>query len=243
MKSNKIFSFDIFDTVFTRIVKNPTDIFYLMQIEINRHYYNLPKEFYNQFFKIRINEASAKRKESNKEEIEFQSIYSHIGQKYSLSESMVIELMNLESELEYHSIIPIDKTISEINTLRLQGEKIIFISDMYLPKPQIIKMLEKVNAYCSHDNVYVSGEVGLTKHTGKLFKYVMEKENCSPNDFFHYGDNIASDVITPFRLGINIYGKSRKTVQRMIIKYKAELYYKKIRRIISALFHGNFNKS
>ena len=55
------------------------------------------------------------------------------------------------------------------------GKKVICVSDMYLPKDVIEKILEK-NGYNELSNVYVSSELKITKAHKDLFKYVLEKE-------------------------------------------------------------------
>ena len=62
------------------------------------------------------------------------------------------------------------------------GKKLIFTSDMYLPKDVIQKILDK-NGYVDNDKLYLSSEVKLTKARGALYKYVLDDLKLSEKEF------------------------------------------------------------
>ena len=110
--------------------------------------------------------------------------------------------MAAEIALEINSVRPVRVIKNRIDQLRHLRHRIIFISDMYLPSPIIKIMLVARGIAKPADPIYVSGEIGLTKHSGNLFNYVVEHENISVKQLWHTGDNPYSDVIVPSRLGI-----------------------------------------
>ncbi|WP_170839170.1 HAD-IA family hydrolase, partial [Escherichia coli] len=71
--------------------------------------------------------------------------------------------------------------------------KIIFISDMYLGKSFLAKILHK-NGYEEYDNLYVSSEHRVKKHSGELFDYVINDLGIEPQTILHIGDNVEADV-------------------------------------------------
>ncbi|NQS88899.1 hypothetical protein HQ584_03815, partial [Patescibacteria group bacterium] len=190
----KIYSFDVFDTVLTRIVAKPKDIFLLMQSELKGRDIQLPDKVIENFAPIRVNSERTARRSARREDIKIEDIYAQLGRKYGLNGKQIAELIKLELETEYRSVCPICWTISEINSLRAQGKRIIFISDMYLPEQHIREMLVKVGVYQEGDKLYVSGESGLKKRTGSLFKYILEQEHCNPHQMSHCGNNLHSDI-------------------------------------------------
>ncbi|MFP4134825.1 MAG: hypothetical protein ACLFTJ_11815, partial [Halothece sp.] len=107
-----------------------------------------------------------------------------------------------ETSLELRYLRPIKSTQNLIKNLRQKGEKIIFISDMYLPSNVIRDILLRFQIAKSEDPIYVSSEIGFTKKTGNLFKYVLKREGIKPHQLHHYGDNIYRDVMIPRKLGI-----------------------------------------
>lgn len=79
------------------------------------------------------------------------------------------------------------------------GKKVIFTSDMYLPKDVIQKILDK-NGYVQNDKLYLSSEIKLTKARGALYKYVLDDMKLAEKELLHIGDNFQSDVESPKNL-------------------------------------------
>ena len=73
---------------------------------------------------------------------------------------------------------------------------------MYLPDETIRSMLETTGFANTGDHLYVSGQIGLCKGSGRLFEYVMREEGVKPGDILHHGDNAHSDQRMPAAMGI-----------------------------------------
>lgn len=209
MKSDcKIMSFDIFDTTLTRCVGRPKDIFLLLQRHLINGYANLPPALIHNFYSMRFKaeiKARLRKYIFQKREIAIDDIYEQIAKKFKLNQNQIKKLIDLECDVEYRSVYPIQGTLSEIDFQRKQGKRIIFVSDMYLPLALIKSMLIKVEAYQEGDRIYLSGDIGYKKFDGSLFRYILQREQCVPRDLCHLGDNPHSDVIVPSLLGISIY--------------------------------------
>ena len=73
---------------------------------------------------------------------------------------------------------------------------------MYLPTSDIVEVLEKYDIFQDGDDIYISGDIGLSKSSGNLFKYVQNENGYSYKNWEHYGDNKYSDINVPELLGI-----------------------------------------
>ncbi len=199
----RVYSFDIFDTCIVRNFARPIDLFY----QLYYHHYNYPSIIADELSSALAHdrlfcEAKARAKCQNKEDLLIHEFYqySERSPKINLDHD---SLLAAEIELELQSVKPILAIKNKLERLRQDRQKIIFISDMYLPLEVIQKMLFNCQLALPEEPIYVSGEIGLTKHTGSLFKYVLAQEKIEPHQLYHHGDNIHSDVIVPRALGIN----------------------------------------
>ena len=211
----EIFSFDIFDTVITRPVYPPDNMFFIVREMLRRSGLSLPGRLVDDFHSERVRAELAERFCSGKEEVSIAGIYDRIAAKYGLSGDVKARILEIETGSEIENVIPVEWTVRKIRESREKGGKIIFVSDMYLPVVAIKKMLDKSNAYEEGDPVYVSGETGLTKRTGSLFRYILEKESCRAGDMTHLGDDPYDDVYMPYSLGIDVYGMPEKMPTRI----------------------------
>ena len=202
--NQKVYSFDIFDTCIVRNVARPTDLFYKLYSQTK---INFPAvythEVSSELAHDRIlSEAKARSDYKDKEDILINEFYQYLEKlaKWGVETN---SLLAAEIELELRSVRPILATKNRIEQLRQERQRIIFISDMYLPTKVIQKMLLDCNLALPEEPIYVSGDIGLTKSTGSLFKYVLAQESLTPQQLHHHGDNIHSDVIVPRALGIS----------------------------------------
>lgn len=150
-----IYSFDVFDTVITRSVANPVDVFEHVKNKLC-HIQGLPDELINNFPHIRRHEEVEARRNSANEDISIEDIYSLIEKKFNIEKEVADKLVTLEMQVERQFIKPIIPTIDEINRLRSQGSEIIFISDMYLPQEFIESILIYLGVFEPEDKLYLS---------------------------------------------------------------------------------------
>ena len=184
IKSFKVISFDLFDTLFYRPYLNPNDLFYHLQMLHKRPSYADHRV---------ISEQNA-RILSLREEIAYDDIYDNIDVNFR-------DMKDKELSLEFNTLL-VNKEIKNLYEYSKSLEKkIIFVSDVYLPVRYIEKLLIKFNIN-DYSALYVSSDSGLTKHSGNLFIKVISDLNCTPGDILHIGDNKNSDFIIPKKLGI-----------------------------------------
>lgn len=188
IKKHNIISFDIFDTLLIRPYAKPTDLF----LHIEKLYK------IKGFHKNRIMaEKLARGKYIDYEEITLNQIYEEIDDKYK-------RFKEIEIELE-ERILTTHKENKEIYDYALSlGKKIIIVSDMYLPKEVIEKILIK-NNYANYYKLYLSSDLMLTKASGNLYKYIINDLNVKPSTIMHLGDNYHSDFENARLYGIDAF--------------------------------------
>lgn len=199
----RYYSFDIFDTVVTRVVHKPVDVFLLIQKSLQNENNNLPESIKRSFFSARVWAEFKARRLARKDDVSMSDIYAIFRNDYCLSQHQAQYIANKELETERKCLVPLERTVSRIRDFHKSGQRVIYISDMYLPSEFIKEILTNHGVFGRKDSLYVSGEIGLTKGSGKLFKHVLKKEGIPASSLFHYGDNFHSDFVIPSRMGIH----------------------------------------
>lgn len=200
-------SFDVFDTLITRKTATPKGIFAIMQqkLQNNPKYKSLPPNLIRNFYKLRVHSEQYLRKaycQNNIIDITLYELYDFIAANHALTEIEKQELISLEIETEKEHIIPIKDNIEVVNSLIDSGQRVILISDMYLPSEIIRELLVSVDPVFQHIKIYSSADIKLTKGSGKLYEYVKNQENISYENWLHTGDNGKTDVASAEFYGI-----------------------------------------
>lgn len=197
-KHIKVISFDIFDTLIFRKVNSPTDIFNKMSS------HTLIKKLFGQetnFKQLRIIAEENARKTSSKEEITLTEIYSEF--KY-LTIHQQQKLLKFELKMEQKFLVINHEIEKWIKLALAHDKKVILISDMYLTKKQILKIILKdLKCLDKIDNIFVSSDLYKTKHIGTMYDYVLEQYEIKPTEMLHIGDNFFSDVASSNNKNIN----------------------------------------
>lgn len=201
-------SFDIFDTLITRITATPYGVFVLMQreLESNSEYQEMPKDLCSNFASIRINAERMARaciQKAGIEDVTFEEIYKYLCLRGNITKHQQKQLMKLETDIEYAVSRGINENIEKVKGLLNAGERVVLISDMYLPTEFIRTLLVKADKIFEEIPLYVSNEYKKIKSTTNLFQYVKSKEKVSYTEWKHIGDNEKGDYAAPKRLGID----------------------------------------
>lgn len=188
----EVISFDIFDTLIFRPFSEPTDLFYLLGDELGimdfkRIRMEMEQKVREQRFKV------------NKDyEVTLLEIWKLIEIEIGISAEVGMEA-EMRLEMQYGYANPFMKKV--FDTLQKQGKQIVAISDMYLPKVFLQKMLEK-NGYTGLEQVYVSCEYRKSKASGELFTLAIQDSKLS-HSRIHVGDNVHSDVKNAKKYGFS----------------------------------------
>lgn len=183
-KTYEVISFDIFDTLITRLIYQPDDLFRLMGRKIENRYQKRMN------FLAARKEAERIAWEERGDFCNIHDIYEKLPEVSTFSKEEAEELKQMEIELEYDLCIPRLDVRDIFNQLKSAGKKIILISDMYLPKPIIERMLEKCG-YQGYDDLWISCEMGKRKDRGTIWEEFQQKYGKYRS--LHVGDNPQSD--------------------------------------------------
>ncbi|HJJ47820.1 MAG TPA: hypothetical protein O0X39_02340 [Methanocorpusculum sp.] len=216
------YSYDIFDTLITRKTATPKGIFAVMQ-DVMQHdakYSVIPDYIKSDFYTIRIHaEVFARSYVAKNEEITLDEIYSVISKNNNLDEETRQCLINLEYDTERRYLAGIPETIQKIKINLENNDKVVLISDMYLPSSFLREVLTGIDSVFENIPIYVSSETGVQKESGNLYIYVHEKEKAAYNSWIHTGDNINADIKIPKKFGI----KTRRFQLPKLLKYEQQL--------------------
>jgi FMN phosphatase YigB (HAD superfamily) len=152
------------------------------------------------FLQLRVLSERLARRKNRGQEITLGDIYSEISKIRQLDISAI---QDLEIETEFRLCYVRSDVKAILDEVRLAGNRVVAISDMYLPKAVVEKLLLKVGVVVDH--IYVSSEVGKTKHRGDLFDHVRNCEPASRDGWIHYGDNFTSDVARAIARGVDAF--------------------------------------
>ena len=189
----EIFSFDFFDTLFTRPIADPEDTFDI-----------LGKKFGIDNFRIRRQQAQAeafrRMVADGRKEITLEDIYSAFTQDSILARKYA----DAEYQLELNLVEPNGNIFELFKQIHERGKTVVVASDMYLPACFFDQVLEKygirgVKIFCSADE-------NVTKRdSGELFDVIIRHFNVEPEKILHVGDNEVSDVIRPREKGLQAF--------------------------------------
>lgn len=196
------YSFDIFDTVLFRILADPEDIFVIMGKYLSENGAEELQRIAPVFHHIRVFSEFKARRIVPSNDVTFDDIYHVMQSDFKLSSESVRYIKKTEFETEERYLVPNDGLRHSIKMAREFSGGVIYISDMYLPTHFLKSILKKYGLYEAQDRIYVSGDIGLTKSSGRLFHHVLNCENIEPGDLQHLGDNRYSDYDIPRSLGI-----------------------------------------
>ncbi len=236
MRNKKFISFDIFDTLLTRNVNKPSNIFHLVEEKYNQ---TNNKKISN-FKEIRINSERIAREKSQYDEITLDEIYDEVSKQ--LVDLDIKKIKKIEQDIEYDLITRNNNSfVYDMYEYALNNNiKVILISDMYLSKEFIEKLLKKCNI--TYYKLYLSSELKINKHTGKIYKYVLNDLNIRSNQIIHIGDNKKSDYINPMKFGIKTFlVKNNNKLKYSYISKDSTMYYNMLVSILNNYYDDTQN--
>ena len=199
----QVFSFDIFDTLLTRLVIEPTEIFKICGDRAMR--YGWINCSATAFKEIRINAERRSRLFCEGGEASLDEIYQEVADTLEAEEDVVNKLQRLELEVETEYLVAIPKAYSMIEKARKSSSNssnVMFLSDMYLPVSFLEERLKQHEFWQDGDRIYVSCQWRKSKGQGDLFLQVLADLRLKPQDLIHTGNNNHADIEQPRSLGI-----------------------------------------
>lgn len=191
IRKHEVISFDIFDTLLTRNVYEPRDVFSLLDIETR-------DKLSFRFSRERI---KAERELLLKGEPNIYQIYNLIKEQQCLSVEKTQNLLENEIEKEKEVLLVRYKIWECFQYCLVEKKKIYLVSDMYFTK----KILEEILTGLGidgYEEILVSCEYGCSKQNG-LFEIL--KEKIGEHSWLHIGDNHEADYLAAQKSGGDVF--------------------------------------
>ena len=186
--SYDVISFDVFNTLIFRTFSDPTDVFFLVGMEL----------CYPDFKQIRIEAEQTARQIKQKKSGTCEVTLSEIWEVMERESGIAKETgMQTELAFEKRCCYANPYLLQVVQGLKKHGKKMIVTSDMYLSGRDIQGLLISCG-YDAFDGYFVSSEYGCSKSDGGLYQIVRDKfgSTCT---YLHIGDNEHSDYRQPHR--------------------------------------------
>ncbi len=196
-------SFDVFDTLITRPVFEPSDVFLLCGQTLNERL-DAPIDGLDQAYALlRLQAERSLRRERDAalragaalpEEIQAADVLAKTAQLSGLEDRLSPEaLLTLEQEIELALLEPKALGRALYDYAKAAGKKIVIISDFIHDEDFVRRCLTKCG-YADFDHLFVSSAAGDKKHSGALFRTVCAALELAPDQILHIGDNPVGDV-------------------------------------------------
>ena len=175
-------SFDIFDTLLTRKVLVPEDVFELVERKLGKLGIVI-KNFKEKRIKIQSDMGLTNPN--------IYDIYAKFQKKYKISKETVDLCCKLEIETEHEVLTPRKDMLEVYNSCIKAGKKVSLVSDMYLPAEVLVPILE-AKGIRNYEKLYISCDYKKLKLQGLLAIY---KGEMAAESYLHIGDHVIHDGI------------------------------------------------
>lgn len=186
-------SFDIFDTLLTRRLLSPQDVFRYM-------------DGINPVSNLEFS-RERKRAEDTVRNIKnptIYDIYDSLQKNTGISDTEKTDLLALEIETENAMLCRRESMCGILKHAKDCGKKVCLISDMYLTG-EIMERILREHCITDYDGIFVSCDYSAGKQEG-LFQIVREKLCVSGAEkMLHIGDNFFSDICAAKDAGYDTY--------------------------------------
>jgi len=196
--SSKTICFDIFDTLITRKLPQPDDLFDMAEWQLDT---DLATK--TQFRKLRKKAEFDLRAAKKMGDVSYDEIYEELKRNSSAA-AFAEKAYAIEEGLEKKMMVPRRQVVRGLDYALSKGKRVILASDMYLNRAQVEQLLQQCGVNGYHE-LYLSSDKGMRKDDLSLWHHLIEQENAKDASFLHVGDNEHSDVQIPNGLGIRYY--------------------------------------
>ena len=177
-------SFDIFDTALIRRCGNSQILFWLLA----RRLFPDDESWQDDFYLWR---RTCEQRTRGQRLEEFYTGSHRLFPAYTDA-----QLLEAELQLESEELTANPTIRGEISRHRDAGDRICFISDMYLPSRFLEQILRREGCLQGDEQVFVSCECQARKDTGEIFPHIRQKFS-EQTSWLHYGDHPKSDSVMP----------------------------------------------
>ncbi|MDJ0955815.1 MAG: hypothetical protein QNI91_03100 [Arenicellales bacterium] len=242
-------SIDIFDTLMVRRVHDPD----MVKVPVARFIANQAREMgigisWKEVQDLRDKIETEQRARNGKEHPDHEANYDHfmvemLRQVFAnrYSDNLFNSVGDYEMKMESAIMSPRSDLVDWIRKLRMEGKKIILMSDIYLPSKYLKRLVADKGLAEYVTDVVSSADTFRAKASGTGFSLLREKYTIDTNRWLHVGDNIISDGIRPTDQGIDslvihdIKEKQRKGIVRLIHSLSRPRHFWKGRNVLQLM--------
>lgn len=178
-------SFDCWDTLVTRAVGRPHDVFAVVELAAREQ--GLAAQG---FASHRVQAERRTRRAHRGREITLAEIYTELARWYAPETCEA--LRQLELDTEYELVLPCKEVVKFFRHCLQAGKRVFIISDMYLSAQETVRLLAKCGV-TGYEAIFVSADYGVTKWRGELYDTVAAQTGLKLQSWIHVGDNPRSD--------------------------------------------------
>lgn len=199
----EVLCIDMFDTISTRSVAQPTHVFALMEQELVGTEGSRWRGFAVQRVIAEDRARHTQLEIDDRADVNLSAIYSALAVMLGLSHSDAHRLAQMEVEWQVRVAQPVPFGVELANLARHRGMKVQIISDNYMSSDVIARLAHAVGLdWVTTGHVTVSCEHGGMKHNGWLWKSVLDQLGVDPARILHVGDDAHADGVMPASFGI-----------------------------------------
>jgi len=194
-----VLSVDVFDTLITRSLAQPSHVFALLEQElIQTAATPVERQMFDGFARTRLFAERRARKikaqASPYADITLDEIYAEIRRELQISFSESKVIADREMTIERELAVAVPHTVSAIGRARQTGVRVIAVSDNYMSSQQLLSLFEVAGITgFSLDDIFVSCEIGGTKANGQIWPAVLRHINVPVHRIVHVGDHEEAD--------------------------------------------------
>ncbi len=183
-------SFDVFDTLVMRKALEPADVFDLVEYRVKK------KGIVLHDFKKYRREAELLAGNAD-----IYRIYEILSRLLGLGQEECQRILDEELHTEEECLIPRERMVGWMDYAVGAGKKVSLISDMYLPKDIMERLLMGMGIH-GYGKLFISCDYGCGKEEGLFDIY---KDAVRAESYLHIGDNGEADGICAARSGIDVF--------------------------------------
>lgn len=184
-------SFDVFETVLVRQVAEPSSLFLLLgqRLAARRLIAVTPEVFARE----RIQAGFRAKRQTGSCDPTLSSIYEELNEVRGWSQDVIHGLVSAELELEAELLRPWPPGVRALEEVRRRGDRVVFVSDTYLPSGFVAAQLTEHGLQRPGDSLVVSCEAGGTKSDRTLFPRLRTDLAIPDGDWLHIGNSPTAD--------------------------------------------------
>jgi predicted HAD superfamily hydrolase len=193
------FTFDLFDTLITRTVLSPEDLFVGVGSRLRGS--GLWSKSAAQFQKLRVAADGRTRRTLRIEEITLDQIYQTMAAGVGWSSEEAKKAQGIEIEEELAAVRPIAEMCARWAAIDPARKAI--VSDTYFSVEVIEGMLDRCDVQCDRERLFLSSVYCKRKSAGQLFRLVASSLGVPASQIHHVGDNARSDLASARNEGLS----------------------------------------